>query len=189
VSLYGRNVQWTAKPAVPVQLERGDLGKVLNHYISTLNDGLPNNGHVPPHWGEILPGASILQLQDITTVQRLSYLLVQVAGFAAVAYIAITLSRLVAESRGESPFMAHNVGRLRRIGALVLIGAPVASFGHWAVERWIVESSSASHRVAVYPYDWSSLPWWTMLVGAAVMVLAGVWKRGVQMAEDVRGLV
>jgi hypothetical protein len=53
----------------------------------------------------------------------------------------------------------------------------------------MVESSSMGDEVSTYGYHASSLPWWSMLVGAAVLVLADVWKRGVQMAEDVRGLV
>jgi hypothetical protein len=52
----------------------------------------------------------------------------------------------------------------------------------------MVESSSAGDRVTAYGYGLSALPLWTMLVGAAVLVLADVWKRGVRMADDVDGL-
>ncbi|HEX7716680.1 MAG TPA: hypothetical protein VF416_05290, partial [Marmoricola sp.] len=82
-----------------------------------------------------------------------------------------------------------NARRLRLIGLVLLVGAPVASFAEWATLRWMVESSSLADRIEVYGYRLSSLPFWTMLIGAAVLVLAGVWRRGVQMAEDVRGLV
>jgi hypothetical protein len=53
----------------------------------------------------------------------------------------------------------------------------------------MVESSSVGDRVRTYGYGVSSLPWWSMLVGAAVLVLADVWRRGVRMADDVAGLV
>jgi hypothetical protein len=190
ITFYGRNGSWTAKPGVLVRLEGGDPDRVMNLYLG-LNDGYPNQGQVPAHWGELLPGPSVVQLWDVTKLQQLSYLLLQLAGYAVVVFIAITLARLVADSRGESPFSLRNVSRLRRIGVLVLVGAPLASFGHWAVERWMLESSSMGDRVSLYrdEYHWSALPWWTMLVGAAVLVLADVWRRGVRMAEDVEGLV
>jgi len=190
ITFYGGNGSWTANPSVLVRLEGGDPDRVMNFYLG-LNDGYPNQGQVPPHWGELLPGPSVVQLWDVTKLQQVSFLLLQLAGYAAVAFIAITLARLVADSRGESPFSLRNVGRLRRIGVLVLVGAPFASVAHWAVERWMLESSSMGDRVSLYRdhYHWSSLPWWTMLVGAAVLVLADVWRRGVRMAADVEGLV
>lgn len=188
VTLYGANAQWTAKPAVPVLL-LGDGQRAVFDYFVGLN-GFPDaSGSVPDHWGEILPGASVVQLWDADPAQRASYLLLQVAVFAAVAFVAITLARLVAESRHESPFAEVNVVRLRRIGVLLLGGAPLASVAHWACVRWMVETSSAADRVSVYDYRLSSLPIWTMSVGGAVLVLAGVWRRGVRMAEDVEGLV
>jgi hypothetical protein len=189
ITFYGRTGQWTANPSVPVRLDRVDSGGIFDYYVQRLNDGFPNQGQVPAHWGELLPGASVVQLWDVTLLQQISYQVLQLAGFVAIAFIAITLAKLVADSRGESPFSQQNVIRLHRIGLVVLIGAPLASLGHWAVERWMVESSSMGDRVSLYPYHWSSLPWWTMLVGAAVLVLADVWRRGVRMASDVEGLV
>jgi hypothetical protein len=190
ITFYGRNGNWTANPAVLVTLGGDDPQRISNFYLS-LNDGYPNQGQVPPHWGEVLPGASVVQLWDVSKLQQISYVALQLVGFAVVALIAISLARLVADSRGESPFSLRNVARLRRIGVLVLVGTPLASFAHWAVERWMLESSSMGDRVSLYRdhYRWSSLPWWTMLVGAAVLVLADVWRRGVRMASDVEGLV
>lgn len=188
VTLYGAQAQWTAKPAVPVRLDETDFGSLF-HFFVQLNGAPDQNGAVPPHWGELLPGASVVQLWDASLLQRISYLLLEVTVFVAVSVVALTLARLVADSRKESPFTLRNVRRLQRIGALLLVGAPVASFAHWACERWMVESSSVGDRVTRYGYGLSSLPVWTMLVGAAVLVLADVWKRGVAMADDVRGLV
>jgi len=190
ITFYGKNGSWTANPAVLVRLGGGDDDRVMNFYLG-LNNGYPDQGRVPPHWGELLPGPSVVQLWDVTKFQQVSYLVLQLSGFAAVGFIAITLARVVSDSRGESPFSLRNVGRLRRIGLLVLIGAPLASYAHWAVERWMLDSSSMGDQVSLYrdSYHWSSLPWWSMLVGAAVLVLADVWRRGVRMADDVEGLV
>lgn len=189
ITIYGSASQWTANPSVRVQLGGGDEVSVLDFYVARLNDGFPDDGRVPAHWGELLPGPSVVQVWDLTALQQISYLLLQLAGFALVGFVALTLARVVADSRRESPFTERNVRRLRRIGVLVVAGAPLASVAHWGVGRWFVESSSMADRVSVPSYHWSSLPWWAMLVGAAVLVLAGVWRRGVRMANDVEGLV
>lgn len=189
ITIYGSTAQWTTNPSVVVRLDGEDQGRVLDFYVAQLNNGFPDNGQVPAHWGELLPGPSVVQVWDLTGLQQISYLLLQLAGFALVGFVAVTLARLVADSRRESPFTERNLRRLRRIGLLVLVGAPLASVAHWAVGRWLVESSSMADQVSVRGYHWSSLPWWAMLVGAAVLVLAGVWRRGVRMASDVEGLV
>jgi len=186
VTLYGANGQWTAKPSVPVRLDLADTDGIREYFVG-LNAA--DFGNVPAQFGSIVPGASRVAVWDADRLQRISYLLLEVAVFLAVAWIAVTLARLVADSRGESPFRQRNVARLRQIGLLLLVGAPAASFAHWACERWMVESSSVGDRVTVYGYGLSALPIWTMCVGGAVLVLADVWRRGVQMAEDVRGLV
>lgn len=189
ISLQASNSQWVTNPTVQVRVDASDLDNLLSFYQG-MNQGYPDaHGAVPRHWGELLPGGSVVQLWDFTLAQKISFIGVQLAGYAGIAFIAITLARLVADSRGESPFANRNVGRLRRIGAVVLVGAPLLSLGHWVVERWLVESSSMGDRVSTYGYHWSSLPWWTMLVGAAVLVLADAWHRGVQMADDVEGLM
>lgn len=185
---YRSTLQWAARPTVAVRLGSDDFNGVFDKFVQ-LNGYPDSHGHVPARWGEILPGASVVQVQDPSHAQRIGYVVLQIAVFAAVAFIAITLARLVADSRGDSPFRLVNVRRLQRIGVLLLVGAPVASSTQWAWERWMVESSSVGDRVTTYGYRWSSLPLWTMLVGAAVLVLADVWRRGVRMAEDVRGLV
>jgi hypothetical protein len=186
ISLYGANAGWTAIPSVPVRLGFTETDGIRTYFL-----GLDevDRGNVPAHFGSLVPGASRVLVQDPSALQTICYLALQLAGLLGVAFIAITLARLVAESRGESPFVQRNVTRLRRIGVLLLVGAPLASFAHWACERWMVESSSVGDRVSVYGYGLSSLPIWTMLVGGAVLVLADVWKRGVRMAYDVRGLV
>lgn len=188
VTLYGAHGQWTSRPAVPVRLDDNDFSDLFQFFVH-LNGAPDQHGSVPPHWGELLPGASVVQLWDASLLQRVTYLLLEETVFVTVAVVALTLARLVADSRLESPFTLRNVRRLQAIGGLLVAGAPLASFAHWACERWMVESSSAGDRVTVYGYGLSSLPVWTMLIGAAVLVLADVWRRGVRMADDVRGLV
>lgn len=188
ISMYGSRVEWAANPSIPVRVDRSVVDAILRGY-SQVSDMPDANGAVPPHYSELLPGASRLVTWDPTALQNIVLVGLHVAIYVAVAFIAISLARLVAGSRGTSPFTSRNVRRLRWMGLLLMIGAPVASFANWLVLRWIVESSSMGDRVSVYDYRISSAPIWTMLVGAAVLVLADVWRRGVQMADDVEGLV
>jgi hypothetical protein len=176
LSVYGANGQALALPSVPV--------RVADHEHVLVGGSYP----FPRNYAAIFTSDTAV-LQGLTTFQQVCYVGLHVLSCVAVGFIAITLARLVADSRGESPFRLGNVARLRRIGVVLLLGAPIASFATWASERWLVESSSMGDKLSTDGYRWSSLPWWTMLVGAAVLVLADVWKRGVQMAEDVRGLV
>lgn len=188
VSMFGAHGQWTAIPSEPVRVAPGTLNAILRGY-GQVSDMPNSHGTVPAHWGELLPGASRLAMWDPTHLQQAALVALHVVTYLAVAFIAVILARLVADSRRESPFTARSVNRLRRIGVLVLAGAPVVSFVNWLVARWMVESSSMGDRVSVYDYRLSSAPLWTMLVGAAVLVLADVWRRGVRMADDVEGLV
>lgn len=186
VSLYGTNGMWVAHPVPSVVLSSADQERIGEVYAALSDPTVP--GAFPAHYASLVPDSRVF-LQQITTGQRLTYLLLHVLSYLALAFVAVTLARLVTSARAGSPFTHVNAGRLRRIGLVLLVGAPVASFLEWLVLRWMVESSSLSSRVDLYGYRLSSLPLWTMLVGAAVLVLGDVWRRGVRMAEDVRGLV
>jgi hypothetical protein len=181
LSLYGANGQWVARPATSVTPSGSDHQRVLDFYASL-------SGPPRPHYASLVPD-TLAFLQTPTAIQRTCYVLLHVAVYAVVAVIAISLARLVAASRTDSPFTNRNARLLQVIGLVLVVGAPLASLAEWATLRWMVASSSVANRVTYRDYGLSSLPLWTMLVGAAVLVLAGVWRRGVQMADDVRGLV
>jgi hypothetical protein len=181
LSLYGANAQWVARPATSVTPGGADYQRVLDFYASL-------SGPPRPHYASLVPD-TLAFLQTPTTAQRACYVLLHVAVYAVVAGVAVSLARLVAASRADSPFTHRNGRLLQVIGLVLLVGSPLASLAEWTTLRWMVESSSVGDRVSVYGFGLSSVPIWTMLVGAAVLVLADVWKRGVQMADDVRGLV
>lgn len=174
LSLYGGNARALALPSVPV----AKPGYVFLGQPSPL----------PRNYAALF-SSDYAVLQGLTNLQQLCYVGLHLLTYAVVAFIAVTLAQLVGTSRTASPFSEANARRLRVIGLLLVLGAPLASLASWACERWLVESSSVGDEVATRDYVFASLPLWTMLVGAAVLVLAGVWRRGVAMAEDVRGLV
>lgn len=188
VSLYGANGQWISRPAPSVSLLGADQQQVSDVYVQLSDPGGPAPQTFPAHFASFLPETRVW-LQGVATTQRLCYLALHLVVYVAVAVIAVALARLVAASRAQTPFTTANARTLQLIGLVVLVGSPLASLAEWATLRWMVASSSVADQVDFRDYGLSSLPLWTMLVGAAVLVLADVWKRGVQMAEDVRGLV
>jgi hypothetical protein len=188
LSLYGANAQWVSRPSPSIRLAGTDQHRVSDLYAQLSSLPVPALHTFPANYASLVPEDHVF-LQGITTTQRLSYLALHLAVYVVVALIAVALARLVATSVAETPFIARNARTLQVIGLVLVIGAPLASVAEWATLRWMVTSSSVSDRVSFGDYELSSLPLWTMLVGAGVMVLADVWKRGVQMADDVRGLV
>jgi hypothetical protein len=188
VSLYGANAQWIARPSPSVRLLGADHQRVSDLYAQLSDPAGPAPKTFPANFASIVPDDHAW-LQSITTTQRLCYLALHLAVYVVVALIAVALARLVAASRTETPFTIGNARTLQAIGLVLVVGSPLASLAEWATLHWMVTSSSVADRVSFRDYGLSSLPLWTMLVGAAVLVLADVWKRGVQMAEDVRGLV
>jgi hypothetical protein len=188
VSVYGANAQWIARPSPSVRLLGADHQRVFDLYAGLSEPTGPAPKAFPANYASIVADDHVY-LQGITTTQRICYLALHLLVYVAVALIAVGLARLVAASRAETPFTTRNARILQGVGVLVLVGAPLVSFAEWATLRWMVTSSSLADRTAFRDYGFASLPFWTMLVGASVLVLADVWKRGVAMADDVRGLV
>ena len=186
VSLYGAYGQWVSRPVPSVVVSGGDAQRVSHLYDALNAPGTA--GSFPANYASLVP-ENHAYLQGVTTAQRTTYLVLHVLACVALAFIAVVLARLVAASRTDSPFTESNVRRLRVIGLVLLVGSAPLSFAQWLSLHWMVESSSLGDRVDLGGYRLSTLPLWPMLVGAAVLVLADVWRRGVRMADDVEGLV
>lgn len=176
---------WTGSPTTRVEVQPPAVNDILAGY-SNLNSGVP--GEAPQGFAELYAG-SFISLLTPSSTQRFWYLVAEVLVFVAIAAIAGTLARMVASARSESPFTQANVRRLRFIGVLLLVGAPLASLTEWLCLKSMVGSSTLAEQVQTPDYRFIDVPLWTMAVGAAVLVLAAVWRRGVRMAYDVQGLV
>jgi len=191
ILVNGPQGDWTGIPQIGAALNPAEslqVGALFSHLFPIPGEHSPLG--TPNNWGEVAPGGAVVNLWGPTGFQHHVYMAVHVLAYALVAVIAVVLARMVADSRRGSPFVRRNVMRLFWIGWLVIIGTPVISWANWACLRWIFNSSTASGHVArTVGYSWESLPWWSMLIGAVVLILATVWRSGVQMADDVAGLV
>lgn len=130
-----------------------------------------------------------IQLTDPSLAQSASWAALNAATFLGIAWMWWTLGSLVRSGRGDSPFTRGNARRLARIGGLLLVGGLAASVTRWALLSWMIESSAFADRVVTPSYGITDMPWGTLAVGAAVLVLSQVWQRGLVMADELEGLV
>lgn len=95
------------------------------------------------------------------------------------------LMRLLLRSvREGDPFTAANVRRLRAIGFLLVVGAPIAYLVAFACEQWLAASSPPGELGATF-----TLPGAGPAVGLGVFVLAEVFAHGARLRADVEGTV
>jgi hypothetical protein len=86
--------------------------------------------------------------------------------------------------RDGDPFTAANVRRLRAIGFLLVVGAPVAYLATHVCERWLASSSTAGELGTSF-----ALPGAGPIAGLGVFVLAEVFAHGARLRSDVEGMV
>ena len=95
------------------------------------------------------------------------------------------LLRLLLRSvRAGDPFTAANVGRLRAIGFLLVVGAPVASLAMFVCDQWLASTSKAGELGASF-----AVPGAGPIAGLGVFVLAEVFAHGTRLRADVEGTV
>lgn len=181
-------LEWTGRPTAPAYfVEPSDVERFFE-FFQDLN-GMPDGGFLQPKgWGEISAGTQV-QLWDPTVVQQVLHVGVHVGIYLATAWIWWTLASLVAAGRSGTPFTVKNAGRLRAIGWVVLLGGTLAALAEWATLSWMLDTSSVADRMDGPGFGLAYVPWWTVGVGASVLVLAAIWRRGVIMQDDLDGLV
>jgi len=94
------------------------------------------------------------------------------------------LRGLAASAKGDDPFGRANVTRLRGLGFLLVLGAPVAAAIEQSLRFGLVNTlPHARYGDAMAPtFD---LPLGAMLAGVGAFVLAEVFAYGVRLREDV----
>lgn len=145
--------------------------------------GLAPRGYADPTLG------TGLSFTDASWGQHGAWAALHAATWLGLAGIAVTLATLVRSSRTATPFTARNATRLTRLAGVLIVGGLLVSVGRWALLAWMTATSSVADRVEGPSYDLLSVPWGTIAAGAGLLVLAGVWRRGVVMARDLEGLV
>lgn len=131
----------------------------------------------------------VVSAYEPTVAQRIIYVDLQCLLSLGIAWPWWSLARLVASSRRDDPVTADNANRLRLLGVLLAIGGPAYAIGMWLVHRWLLATSELADEASVAPLLWRDVPWWSVAAGLSLLVLAGVWRRGVAMRHDLAGLV
>ena len=158
-------------------------------YAATVELGSIESGLLPDGYAEPTLSTGV-QFWDPDLVQSWSWAALNAAALLAIAWMWWTLATLVRSSRGESPFTRRNATRLTWVGSVLLVGSLGASIARWGLVVWMTESSSLADEVSAPSYSFTaSVPWGTIAVGAGVLVLAHVWRRGLALADDLEGLV
>jgi hypothetical protein len=86
------------------------------------------------------------------------------------------------------PFGAANVQRLRRLGFLLVLGAPLVELLNWSL-RQSLYNNLPPNRFGNIGVEGFSLPAGAMLGGLGAFILAEVFADGLRLREDVEGTV
>ncbi|MCA1690981.1 MAG: DUF2975 domain-containing protein [Actinobacteria bacterium] len=99
--------------------------------------------------------------------------------------VMLWLLRLLSRSvRDGDPFTAANVRRLRAIGFLLVVGAPIATLASRACDQWLASTSTVGELGSGF-----TLPGAGPVAGLGVFVLAEVFAHGARLRADVEGTV
>jgi len=102
---------------------------------------------------------------------------------------ALWLLRGLARSvREGDPFGPANVQRLRRLGFLLVVGAPVVELGNWAL-RLSLANTLPANAFGNVGFRGFNFPFALLLAGLGAFILAEVFAYGVRLREDVEGTV
>jgi Protein of unknown function (DUF2975) len=99
------------------------------------------------------------------------------------------MRRFLRSVRDGDPFGAPNVGRLRALGFILVVGAPLVALLNQALRTGLYDNlpaTSGSVDIGVAGY---TLPGEAMLGGLGAFILAGVFAHGARLREDVEGTV
>jgi Protein of unknown function (DUF2975) len=86
------------------------------------------------------------------------------------------------------PFGADNVTRLRRLGFLLVVGAPLVELLNWSL-RQSLYNALPPNRFGDIGVEGFELPAGALLGGLAAFILAEVFAYGLRLREDVEGTV
>ena len=201
-SLYDRHVpRVVAEVAQRVWPGSGEMPSALvkvreEHRTDTyeaFNQISREGGRVPKGWAELpaaptVGSAGQLTFWDPGILRRTAWLIVISLTPIGLAWLWWTLSKIVASAREGDPFNERNARRLGVAGGLVVLGPALVILGRQLVLKWMLANSTAAGKADLW-FRWGTLPLWTLGVGLALIVLAGVWRRGVAMRQDLEGLV
>jgi hypothetical protein len=102
---------------------------------------------------------------------------------------ALWLLRGLARSvREGDPFGPANVQRLRRLGLLLVVGAPAVAVVNWAL-RLSLANTLPANAFGNVGFPGFSFPFVLLLAGLGAFILAEVFAHGLWLREDVEGTI
>ena len=125
-----------------------------------------------------------VRVHDASAAQKRLFSARDLGPVVVVLAIIWLLRALLKSVRDADPFTDVNVKRLRTIGALVLIGIPVATF-----VSSLCASELASTAGLAGPPVAVGMPGSVLIGGLALFVLAEVFAGGVRMRDELEGTV
>lgn len=128
------------------------------------------------------------EVRDPTTKQMLLRSLIDLGPLIAFAAGLFLLDRFMLSVKEGDPFGRANVGRLRRIGFLLLLGAPLVELINSGLRTALFDTLPAGRFQGVGSAGFS-LPAGALLGGLGAFILAEVFSYGLSLREDVEGTV
>lgn len=179
---------WAAPPSSPVDVVDADesgplVDPVVDRIVASSDLGVAPVGYADAYF------PVHLQHLELPRSQRTTFLALNLATWLVLAVVWWWLAKVVSSSRLRSPFTGANARRLTMVGGVLLAVSLLRSWAQHSVQRWMVDTSTLADTVDAVPYGIFQLPWGAMAVGAGVLAVAFVWRRGVAMADDLEGLV
>ena len=98
------------------------------------------------------------------------------------------LRGLAGSLRRGDPFGPANVRRLRRIGFLLVVGAPVAAVVDWSLRLALVDTLPHD-AFGGLSFQGFSFPFVALVAGLGAFILAEVFAHGVSLREDVEATI
>ncbi len=130
----------------------------------------------------------IAKVKDPTTKQMLLRSPIDLGPLILFAAGLFLLDRFMVSVKDGDPFGSANVGRLRRIGFLLVLGAPLVELINSALRKALLDAAPAGRFNGVGSADFS-LPVGALLGGLGAFILAEVFAYGLSLREDVEGTV
>jgi hypothetical protein len=130
----------------------------------------------------------ILEVKDPSATQLLLSTGTAVGPFVLLAGALWLLRGLARSVREGDPFGPANVQRLRGLGFLLVVGAPVVELVNWAL-RLSLANTLPANAFGNVGFPGFNFPFALLLAGLGAFILAEVFAYGVRLREDVEGTV
>jgi hypothetical protein len=166
----GESLLYGDRLMVPAQISAEDLG--------ALPDGLRLQS-----WPSVT-----LEITDPTTQQMLLRSALDLGSLVLIAVGLWLLQRFMGAVVAGVPFGPANVRRLRTIGSLLVVGAPIVGFLNHSLRAALLDVLPPYPSVEL-GMEGLSIPGNYLLAGLAAFILAEVFASGLQLREDVEATI